>query len=35
LPLGTPPYLRNLFISNTRAILGLLVGEQTTAAATA
>jgi len=35
LPLGTPPYLRNLFISNTRAILGLLVGERTTAAATA
>jgi hypothetical protein len=28
-PLGTPPYLRDLFLSNTRVILGLLVGERT------
>lgn len=33
-PLGTPPHLRDLFLSNTRAILGLLVGERTPVAAT-
>lgn len=27
-PLGTPPYLRDLFISNFRVILNLLVSEQ-------
>jgi hypothetical protein len=27
-PLGTPPYLRDLFLSNTRAILGLLVADR-------
>jgi hypothetical protein len=26
-PFGTPPYLRDLFCSNLRAILGLIVSE--------
>jgi len=30
-PFGTPPYLRDLFCSNMRVILGLLVSEQSLA----
>ena len=34
-PVGISPHLRDLFLSNTRAILGRLVREQTGVAATA
>jgi hypothetical protein len=34
-PMGTAPHLRDLFLSNTRAILGRLGQEQTAVAATA
>ncbi len=34
-PMGTAPHLRDLFLSNTRAILGRLGHEQTAVAATA
>jgi hypothetical protein len=34
-PLGVPPHLRDLFLSNTRTILGLLSREQTAVAANA
>jgi hypothetical protein len=34
-PMGTPPQLRDLFLSNTRAILGRLGHQKTAVAATA
>jgi hypothetical protein len=34
-PMGTGPHLRDLFLSNTRAVLGRLGQEQTAVAATA
>ena len=34
-PMGTAPHLRDLFLSNTRAVLGRLGQEQTAVAATA
>ncbi len=34
-PMGTAPHLRDLFLSNTRAVLGRLDREQTAVAATA
>jgi hypothetical protein len=34
-PMGTAPHLRDLFLSNTRAVLGRLGHEQTVVAATA
>jgi hypothetical protein len=34
-PLGIAPHLRDIFLSNTRAILGRLVREQTAVAAIA
>ena len=34
-PMGTAPHLRDLFLSNTRAVLGRLSHEQTAVAATA
>ncbi|HTP42939.1 MAG TPA: hypothetical protein VMJ13_00155 [Candidatus Acidoferrum sp.] len=34
-PLGTTPYLRDLFLTNTRSILNLVVRERTALAATA